>query len=399
MLARFALTMLVSLQGSRRQFDRFLRESNTAAAVWKMQTGRNEEASCHTDTINRAMEITESSEFEKIICQSMKSLVKSRALDPFRMDGMLTIAVDGTNLHSCKNPHCEKCLTQKHSETVTTFRHDVLAAKVVSESGFIVPVAFAFVENTNSGSYVKQDCEIKAWRRLIVKLKKDHPRMKFNIVADGLYAEEETFSTCDSYGYNFFITLSDDKLPSVRDQLPTDSSKWHSKTRTIPHGNRQITQIARWRANVSYHGRSYHVLQLEEIGSDGKRIYFNQWITNRRPDAHNAFMLADIARLRWKIENEGTNTQKNAGFEMQHLYGEDLNAMKNYYLLLQLAQLLVDLVRFTDVIGKFGNRIKTAFTAVFGTIRNFAELLRSSLRLYSPNCVQTEHGRIHLHFI
>ncbi|OVE80751.1 hypothetical protein BVY04_05095, partial [bacterium M21] len=42
--------------------------------------------------------------------------------------------------------------------------------------------------------------------------------------------------------------------------------------------------------------------------------------------------------------------QKNSGYEMQHAYGLNDNAWKNYYLLLQISQLMNDLVRFSDYI-------------------------------------------------
>ena len=48
-----------------------------------------------------------------------------------------------------------------------------------------------------------------------------------------------------------------------------------------------------------------------------------------------------LGRLRWKIKNEGFNTQKNQGYNLQHKYAEkDFNAMQNYYQLLQIAHLI-----------------------------------------------------------
>jgi hypothetical protein len=39
-------------------------------------------------------------------------------------------------------------------------------------------------------------------------------------------------------------------------------------------------------------------------------------------------------RLRWKIENEGFNVQKNSELNMEHAYSEDPVARKVFYLLL-----------------------------------------------------------------
>lgn len=40
---------------------------------------------------------------------------------------------------------------------------------------------------------------------------------------------------------------------------------------------------------------------------------------------------------RWKIENEGFNNQKNGIYDIEHLNSRKSNAMKNYYLLTQVA--------------------------------------------------------------
>jgi len=41
-----------------------------------------------------------------------------------------------------------------------------------------------------------------------------------------------------------------------------------------------------------------------------------------------------LDRLRWKIENEGFNVQKNlGGFNLEHPYSQDPNASKVFYLL------------------------------------------------------------------
>ncbi|OVE81202.1 hypothetical protein BVY04_03765, partial [bacterium M21] len=101
--------------------------------------------------------------------------------------------------------------------------------------------------------------------------------------------------------------------------------------------------------------------------------------------------LAQTGRLRWKIENEGTNTQKNSGYEMQHAYGLNDNAWKNYYLLLQISQLMNDLVRFSDYIKRATGDPAATFAKVFGTIKNYARCLIESLRKLLPRLEPPGH--------
>ena len=51
-----------------------------------------------------------------------------------------------------------------------------------------------------------------------------------------------------------------------------------------------------------------------------------------------AHQVSQAGRLRWKIENEGFNNQKNNGYGLQHKFSRtNFNATKNYYQLMQMA--------------------------------------------------------------
>jgi hypothetical protein len=104
------------------------------------------------------------------------------------------------------------------------------------------------------------------------------------------------------------------------------------------------------------------------------------WITDLKPDHRHAMGLAKAGRLRWKIENEGTNTPKHGGYEMEHGYGVKGNAWKNYLLLTQVAQLLNDLYRLGDLPAKITGDVHSTFAALYGSMRYFAKCLIESLR-------------------
>jgi hypothetical protein len=65
------------------------------------------------------------------------------------------------------------------------------------------------------------------------------------------------------------------------------------------------------------------------------------YITDLPLTLDNVVNIANGGRLRWKIENEGFNTQKNLGYELEHKYSRvSYNAMQNYYQLLQIAHMI-----------------------------------------------------------
>ena len=64
------------------------------------------------------------------------------------------------------------------------------------------------------------------------------------------------------------------------------------------------------------------------------------FITNIEIKEKNAEKILFAGRSRWKIENEGFNNQKNIKNNIEHLCCRDYIAMKNHYLLVQLADML-----------------------------------------------------------
>ena len=84
--------------------------------------------------------------------------------------------------------------------------------------------------------------------------------------------------------------------------------------------------------------------------------------------------------MRWKIENEGTNTQKHGGYRIEHGYGVKGHAWKNYYLLTQIAQLLNDLFRLGDLPAKLTGDAASVFAALYGSVAGFAVCLMESPR-------------------
>ena len=50
-------------------------------------------------------------------------------------------------------------------------------------------------------------------------------------------------------------------------------------------------------------------------------------------------------RLRSKIENQGFNSQKNEGYNLEHAYSKNYNAIKCFYHLMQIAHIINQLMQ------------------------------------------------------
>ena len=77
--------------------------------------------------------------------------------------------------------------------------------------------------------------------------------------------------------------------------------------------------------------------------------------------------------MRWKIENEGFNVQKTGGYELEHAYTNHPNSAKVFYLLLQIAHLLAQLLYKA-------NLLQRDFPNGFGSAKNLAFRLLEAWR-------------------
>jgi hypothetical protein len=104
-----------------------------------------------------------------------------------------------------------------------------------------------------------------------------------------------------------------------------------------------------------------------------------EYVTNITPNKTNIVELTHSGRLRWKIENEGFNTQKCGGYELEHKYcRKSYTGLKNYYTLLQVACVLNQLVEK----GKFVSLLLKQHSKE--TIRNLWNNLKAYMLCFKP---------------
>ncbi len=249
------------------------------------------------------------------------------------------VAVDATGTQTFDHKHCEHCLTKTSKNGVTTWFHYVLQVKLVTSSGLSISLASEFIENQPGRDYEKKDCEQKAFIRLSAKIKKHFPRLPVRILADGLYPNKNVFSICRKYGWKFIITLKDGNLKTFQQEV--DLLAGTRKEREVFWSDKiWCTKLKyKYLNGIEYENYNYSWVSCEEdkthllnnLNEKNRFVY----MTNIEQIPDIAISTADGGRLRWKVENEGFNTQKNLGYELEHQFSRvSYTAMQNYYQLL-----------------------------------------------------------------
>jgi len=239
-----------------------------------------------------------------------------------------------------------------------------------------------FIENPGENPS-KQDCELKAFYRMAERMKRRFPRLPMLLSLDGLFAGGPTFDLCRRYGWEYMIVLKDDDLPSVNQEFEA-LSKLQSKNRFSwrTGKNAEVRQGFRWVDDICYvdSDRRQHTLsviecletKLDEKGVE-KTTKF-KWVTHCSVSAKTVAHLANNGgRIRWKVENEGFNVQKNGGYGLEHAYTSNSTSAKIFYFLLQIAHMLAQLLERSSLLRK-------VIPAGFGSAKNLAFRLLEAWR-------------------
>ena len=349
----------------------------------------------HGDTLNNCFMQAELADLESVPAKLVSELIGSRAIDRFRLMGeYILIATDATGVLSFHTQHCPHCLHSTHHGK-TTWYHPVLEAKLVTRNGLALSVATEFIENTEpNGS--KQDCELKAFYRLAPKIKAAFPRLPICLLLDGLYAVGPAFQICEDYGWTFIITLKDDELKSVNEEfLALRELMPENKKRSARGEHNEIEQLFTWVNEIEYKPREtkntrcflLNVLECTDTYPDRSQKRF-RWVTNISLNRGTAHRVGNQGgRVRWKIENEGFNEQKNGGFRLQHAFSTNTRSAKCFYILLQLACSLLQLLFKTNLMSEQSRR-------TLGGARRLSARLLEALRCCSLRADEI-HNALH----
>lgn len=375
------ILMFLCHLGARRQVNHKLRDNAPAAANFAQLFGVR--TIPHGDTLNHAFARLNPDQAQAKVTDLVETLIRKKVLDRYRLfDRYWVVVIDGTGLYTFHERHCKHCLTRTNADGKTLYYHNVLEAKLVTYDGFAFSLMSEFIENPGHHP-TKQDCELKAFYRLAGRLKRRFPRLPICLAMDGLFAGGPTFQTCADSDWRYVIVLKDGNLPSVHQEfaaLAPLQPDQRLKVQSIKPA--RIRQAFCWVNRIAYRdtqGRDHqvNVLECQETESDKDDTPQTTrfvWITDFTLTKNNLRAVAQNAgRIRWKIENEGFNSQKRGGFELEHAYSQNQTSAKVFYFLLQIAHLFYQLI-------VAGSLLKKYFPRGFGSLKNFAFRLLEAWR-------------------
>ena len=326
------IVRLMALMCEIKSMYEMTRELNTKEAIKNIAKicGLELEEIPYCDTIN---DVFEKINIEEIRKYMIIRLIRGKIIKKFLVrDKYYHVIIDGTGLATSRKKYNENCLvknkTDKNGKEYQEYSTYVLEAKLVV-GDMVFSIGSEFVENGETKEE-KQDCEIKAFKRLAEKIKKEYKRLKIVISGDALYACKPVIDICKENEWKYIIRFKEGAIPSLYKEFETVVARENESTKA---NYEYVTKL-------DYQEEKVNVIKYTEPKKQREFVYITDLpITNK-----NIEDSIELGRKRWKIENEGFNIQKNGTFDIRHLYSKNQIAIKVHYLMIQIAHILRQLL-------------------------------------------------------
>jgi hypothetical protein len=169
----------------------------------------------HHDTIQRFLAVMDINDLEKTHMELVREFITSKKFSRYLLGCSYPIAIDGSQKYAYNFLWAEECQRRKINGK-DQYYCSALEASLAFQGGLTIPLCTEFLDYMEGDvDSDKQDCELKAFRRLARKLKGFFPKLKVIVLLDGLYPNGDVFELCRSYKWQYMIVLQDDSLKSV----------------------------------------------------------------------------------------------------------------------------------------------------------------------------------------
>lgn len=380
-LGYMAILKNICGQHSMREMDDNFNKETCIDTLRLMSGNRELTEMPHYDTLNYYLEKLSPDCLSDLRKKMVTSLIRGKQFNRNRLlRKYWRVILDGTGLFCFKEKHCDNCLcTEKQmpdGKKMKLYYHKVLEAKIVLSDNVVISLGTEFIENEKE-DVEKQDCEINATKRLLEKIKKDYPRLPICIQGDALYAAESMMELCrERYHWEYLFTQKE-----TRQKVLDESYEWIKSG----DGAEKIKGLCEEKGTACYANHVEEVAGKKEVmnvfeyeyeteSKEGKThtVRF-RWISSLEVTKRNIEEMILAGRGRWKIENEGFNNQKNGLYRIEHLNSHNSNAMKNHYLLTQIADILMQLyLAWNPYIKELKQTIKNTSSGLLESFRGLA---------------------------
>src|SRR2546422_8917837 len=138
-----------------------------------------------------------------------RALHRGKALEEMVfVEGHYLLALDGTGYFSSQQIHCASCLEMHHRNGTVTYHHQMLSAALVHpDKREVIPLMPEPIIKQDGAD--KNDCERNAAKRLIAKLRQDHPHLKVIVTEDSLSSNAPHIEVLQAHDLHYLLGVKE----------------------------------------------------------------------------------------------------------------------------------------------------------------------------------------------
>ena len=302
--------------------------------LWdKERLGERRTVTCSGNAVRHAGRIP-SPLVGHILLAMVKRLMQMRLLESARLfNCWWLIAIDGTVQDRGRKTTWRK----------PRYRY-VVEAKLIGPFGTSWPLMTEF-RDMRDPVREKEDCELNACLRLMVRLNEAFPRLPICLLFDGLYPVQCIFDQIAAARWKFIATLKEGRQPNAWDEavqtMLLSPSNVYQRQRMGENG--MVQQTLRWTQQVPFGKHEFDVIFAGEISPVSATLW--SWVTNF--SIHTAKQADTVANHGGRVRNSietAFNVQKNGGFGLEHAFCANETASQNYHIIMQVAHIISQLL-------------------------------------------------------
>jgi hypothetical protein len=265
------------------------------------------------------------------------------------MEDSYLLNLDGTGYFSSKTLYSDACLEKVSSKGEVTYYLQAVGAALVHPYFKEVIALCPEIIRKQDGT-TKMDCERNAIRRMLGKLRCDHPHMKFIINEDALASNAPHIKDLEEYNFRYILGVKEGDHKFLFEFVDQAVQNGELIELVIPDEKKEnVTHCFRivYNAPLNKSNQDRQVTFVEYWENDPKKkkaLHFS-WITDLEITEENVYLFMRGARARWKIENETFNTLKNQGYQFGHNFGLGKQHLSEVFVLLMMLAFLVDQIQ------------------------------------------------------
>ena len=271
-------------------------------------------------------------------------LRKEKLLVEYRcFEDCYVVALDGSKEYSSPVRHCEKCIVKNHRNGSKSYQHHILGATLINPGkNTVVPLFPEPISNRDGDS--KQDCELKAAARWVVKFRRHHSKMPLLLVLDALYANAPFIELLKKHKIHFIMVAKPTMLKALFSEYEARKGEGLTGKHRIEEGEGKEAVAHEFgfanglglnasnpevKVNLLEHslesgcgengeGPEEEVEEVEEEEEEPT----DSWITDIEMEEKKCAKVMVTGKGRWKIENNKFRTIKTKeGYNFEHSYG------------------------------------------------------------------------------